>query len=501
MLNRRMLLRRAVGLAAARFLAGGAVASAASRVRPIVDPFTLGVASGEPSTDGFMLWTRLTGLHSDAAPGFEIAEDEGFRRIVRSGRAAAPVARGGAVHLEVRGLSPGHSYFYRFHLGGATSRVGRSRTIAARPEQVRLALTSCQHWEHGWFSAYRDMVAAAPDAVVQIGDYIYEKSFGTGPDVRSFGTPVPTTLADYRARHALYRTDPDLAAAHAALPFIVSWDDHEVENDYAGDQGALTDDPAAFLRLRAAAYQAYFEHMPLRPASLSSDGGYRLYRRFGWGDLVTLNMLDTRQYRTPHPAGPGGKVVVGAQGDVADRAQSMLGAAQEAWLADGLAHEAGRWTLIAQQTLFARLVLPQGPGSYYSDIWDGYAGNRARLSAQLASPAVRNAVVLGGDLHSFWINDLPRDFERPGALPIATEIVTSCLASRSGPDALFAGARDRNPHVRFLDNRHSGYVLLDLAPERLSADLRAVRDLTDPASRVVSLARFAIEDGRPGAIG
>ncbi len=500
MLNRRALLRRAVGLAAARFLAGGAVAGAAAQLRPNVDPFTLGVASGEPSIDGFMLWTRLVGLHGDAAPGFEIAEDEGFRRIVRSGRAAAPAARGGAVHLEVRGLRPGRTYFYRFHLGGATSRVGCTRTIAPRPDRVRLALTSCQHWEHGWFSGYRDMIAAAPDAVVQVGDYIYEKSFGTGPDVRRFGTPVPSTLADYRARHALYRTDPDLAAAHAALPFIVSWDDHEVENDYAGDHGALTVDPAAFLRLRAAAYQAYFEHMPLRPGSLGPDGGYRLFRRFGWGDLATLNMLDTRQYRTPHPAGPGGKVVIGKGGEAADPAASMLGAAQEAWLAEGLAREERRWTLIAQQTLFARLVLPQGPDSYYSDIWDGYAANRARLVAQLAGPSVRNGVVLGGDVHSFWVNDLLRDFRRPDAGPVATEIVTSCLASRNGPEALFAAARGRNPHVRFLDNRHAGYVLLDIGRDRLLADLRAVRDLADPASPVASLARVVIDDGRPGAI-
>lgn len=503
MVDRRHFLGGAAAIAAARFLAGGAIAGAATRPRLASDPFALGVASGEPATDGFVLWTRIAGLGRDAAPGFEIAEDEGFRRIVRSGRTTAPAARGGAVHLEIGGLRPGRPYFYRFHLGDAVSRTGRTATIAARPDRLRLALTSCQHWEQGWFSGYADMIDNGVEAVLQVGDYIYEKSFGAGPDVRSFGAPPPWTLDDYRVRHALYRTDPHLAAAHAALPFIVAWDDHEVENDYAGTEAGETRDPAAFLRRRTAAYQAYFEHMPLRPSALMPRGELGLYRRFHWGDLATVHVLDTRQYRTPHPCATPGEVggrIVDRCAEAIDPAATMLGSAQERWLAQGLAREQARWSLIAQQTLYARLALPGGADTRYSDIWDGYAAARDRTTAALTGPAVRNPVLLGGDVHSFWINDVKRDFARPEAAAVATEIVTSCLASRNGPDALFGPARSLNPHVRFLDNAHAGYVLLELTAGRLAIDLRAVASIADPGSRCTSLARFAVEDGRPGAV-
>ena len=500
MIGRRDMLTGAMALAATRFLAAARPVSAAP-VRIDHDPFGLGVASGEPASDGFVLWTRVAGLGRDVAVGYEIAEDEGFRRIVRQGRAPAPAGRGGAVHAEIRGLAAGRPYFYRFHLAGAVSRTGRTATIAADPITVKLALTSCQHWEQGWFSGYRDMIAQGAEAVLQVGDYIYEKSFGSGPDVRSFGTPDPVTLDDYRARHALYRTDPDLAAAHAALPFIVAFDDHEVENDYAGPFGVATADPAAFLRRRAAAYQAYFEHMPLNPSALRADGGLQLYRRFRWGRLAPVHMLDTRQYRTAHACATaterGGRILADCAAARDPRA-TMLGAAQEAWLRDGLASETARWSLVTQQTLFSRLVLPRGPDARYSDVWDGYAASRDRTIASLSQPAVRNAVLLGGDVHSFWINDVKRDFADPRSPTVATELVTSCLASRNGPAALFDPAPSLNPHVRYLDNAHAGYVLLDVTGKRIEIDLRAVTRLDDPQSPTTSLARHAVEDGRPG---
>ncbi|MDX3899703.1 MAG: alkaline phosphatase D family protein [Sphingobium sp.] len=487
-----------------RFLEGGARAQIRDTTPRLTgDPFALGVASGDPHSTGMVIWTRIMGLNTDVAVAYEVAEDEGFRRIVRSGRALAPMARSGCVHVEIEGLRPGRPYFYRFHLAGAVSRTGRLRTAPLAPDHARLALTACQHWEQGWFTAYRDMIAQAPDAVIQVGDYIYEKSFGSGPDVRSFGTPDPTTLEEYRARHALYRTDPDLADAHAALPFIVTWDDHEVENDYAGGEGVATVDPATFARRRAAAYQAYFEHMPIAPSRLRSNGEVRLYRRFGWGDLLSLHVLDTRQYRTPHPCESprerGGRVANGC-GERRAPDATMLGRPQEAWLADGLAREHARWSLIAQQTLFARLHLPGGPDAAYTDIWDGYAANRGRLIEALTRPNVRNPVLLGGDVHSFWLNGIKGDPERPDSPTVATEIVTSCLASRNGPEDLFAPARRLNPHVRFLDNAHAGYTLIDVHRERLSIDMRAVDDLTDLSSKCQSLARYAVEDGRPGAV-
>lgn len=505
MLDRRTLLSGAVALAAARFAHAGAAARVREvRPRLTADPFALGVASGDPAMDGFVLWTRVLGVAADVAVGWEVAEDEGFRRIVRAGRALAAKGRAGAVHVPVRGLGVGRRYFYRFHFGGAVSRTGRTATIAADPRTLRLALTSCQHWEQGWFSAYRDMIAQRPDAVLQVGDYIYEKSFGDGPNVRAFGTPDPRTLDEYRGRHALYRTDRDLADAHAALPFIVSWDDHEVENDYVADHGVATADPVAFARRRAAAYQAYFEHMPIDPARLLPSGEARLYRRFGWGGLASVHMLDTRQYRTPHPcAAPGqrgGQIVRGCTETAASEA-TMLGAAQEIWLRRGLHDERATWSLVTQQTLFSRLYLPQGRDAAYSDVWDGYVAARGRALDALAQPAVRNPVLLGGDVHSFWINDVKRDFGRPGSATIATEVVTSCLASRNGPDALFGPAQSLNPHVRFLDNAHAGYVLLEVTPKQLEIDLRAVDSLTNPKSTSRSLARYAIEAGRPGAVG
>lgn len=500
MIGRRDLLHGAMALAANRFLAAGQVTSAASP-RLAHDPFALGVASGEPASDGFVLWTKVVGLTRNVRLGYEIASDENFRAIIRSGHVDAPVGRGGAAHLEVRGLPPGRPFFYRFHLGDAVSRVGRTATIAADPARLRLALTSCQHWEQGWFSAYRDMVEQDVDAVLQVGDYIYEKSFGSGPNVRAFGTPDPLTLGDYRARHALYRTDPDLAAAHAAMPFIVAFDDHEVENDYAGVNGGITADPAAFLRRRAAAWQAYFEHMPLRPSAwLPAAGGLQLYRRFGWGRLATVHMLDTRQYRSslPCPGEKRGGQVVRACDAVGDPRATMLGARQEAWLDAGLARERSIWSLVAQQTLFSRLVLPQGPDARWSDMWDGYEAARSRVLTSLAQPAVRNAVVLGGDVHSFWLNNILADFGDPRSKIVASEVVTSCLASRNGPAALFDGAQPRNPHVRYHDNRHAGYALLNVVPERIDVDLRAVASLVEPTASCFSLERRSIEAGRPG---
>lgn len=502
MFDRRQLLRGAAALAATRF--AGAVSAARiddRRVTLTRDPFPLGVASGEPAVDGFILWTRIVGVEHDRRVAYEIAEDAAFRQIVRRGEALAAMGRGGAVHLVVKGLRPGRPYFYRFHFAGVASPVGRTVTVPRDPTRLKIALTSCQHWEQGWFTAYRDMRAKDCDLVLQVGDYIYEKSFGSGPNVRAFGAPDPETLDDYRARYALYRSDADLAAAHAAMPFVVTWDDHEVENDYAGDQGVETTNPRAFLERRAAAYQAYFEHMPLDPSVLRANGEVRLYRRIDWGALATLHVLDTRQYRTPHPcataAQRGGQVVERCAA-VVDPAATMMGAAQEHWLRAGLGRERARWSLVAQQTLFSRLALPQGPGAYYSDIWDGYVATRSRTLTALEQPSVRNAVILGGDVHSFWLNDIRHDFDRPETAPIASEIVTSCLASRNGPVALFSPAQGLNPHVRYLDNAHAGYVLLDIAKDHIGVDVRAVGNLTDRASPVRSLAYRTIEDRRPG---
>lgn len=497
-MQRRGLLRAAVALAAARFTAAGAVQAAPGTPRFTADPFSLGVASGEPRQDGVVLWTRCMGAETDVALGWDVAEDEDFRRIVRRGWVTAPRARGGAAHVEVRDLRPGRPYWYRFHVGGVVSPVGRTQTIPLAPQRLRLALASCQHWEQGWFTAYRDMLAQGVDAILHVGDYIYEYGFGPGPNVRSFGASEPRDLDGFRARHALYRTDPDLRRAHAEAPFIVTWDDHEVQNDYAGPYGVKDVDPDVFLRVRAAAYQAYFEHMPLSPAALRPNGEVRLYRRFAWGNLASLHVLDTRQYRDVQPCLPANDrkarpIAPCPELERPDR--TMLGRAQEAWLSAGLAGSRARWTLLGQQTLFSPLALPE-PTPVWGDFWDGYPAARSRLKAELAR--TQNPVVLGGDLHSFWLCDVQEDAGRSAPRAVGTEIVTTCLASHNGPEALFQAARPLNPHVRFLDNAHAGYALLDITEERLSGDLRVVSDLLDPSATTTSLRRFDIVNGRAG---
>jgi alkaline phosphatase D len=499
--SRRTLIIAASGLALAR---ASAARGLETRRSATTDPFALGVASGDPNQDGFVLWTRLSAggqpLDAPAVPvTWEIALDETFRRIVRHGRAAASPALAHAVHVEVAGLEPGRSYWYRFHALGATSAVGRAVTAPLRATSARLAVTSCQHFEMGWFTPYRDLVDAQPDLVLQLGDYIYENSYANQPKVRTFGAPEPTDLDGYRRRYALYKSDPDLRAAHQIAPWVVTWDDHEVENDYADLANLKALDPAAFAQRRAAAYQAYFEHMPLRPSLWAQPGGPRLYRHLAWGDLFSLPVLDGRQYRSNQACNPlhqsGNKARAAcAEIDAPDR--TMLGAPQEAWLSSRLAAETRPWTLLAQQTVVARLDTPEG---VMIDQWDGYGAARAKLMADLRRPSVRNPVVLSGDIHSFWVNDLKADFKDEAGPVVGTEIVTACLAGARTPKARFGDAMNRNAHVRYSELDRSGYALLDVTPKTLSVDLRASDDQTANASPVRSMARFVVESGRPGA--
>ena len=387
--SRRKLLKYAGAIAATRFLD---VRMGASAEIPdaVANPFALGVASGEPTIAGFTIWTRLVAGGLGLFPvnaiqvRWEVAEDYGFRQIVCSGEAHAGINRAHSVHVDINGLKPACTYFYRFHAAGKVSRVGRAMTLPAAADSFRLALTACQHWEHGYFHAYRDMCAQKPQIILQVGDYIYEKSFGAGPDVRSFPSENPHSLNEYRARHALYKTDPDLQNAHAFCPWLVSPDDHEVENDYAGSTGAATSDPAAFLARRTAAYQAYIEHMPLSQARIQSLVRPRFHRRLKIGDLAELVLLDTRQFRSRQPCMPGSAASSGfVMEDCSERhseGRSMLGAQQDAWLRRHLEQPTSAWTVIAQQTLFAPInVGSNGDIKYWSDIWDGYPDCREQI--------------------------------------------------------------------------------------------------------------------------
>lgn len=489
------MLQAACALALGRTLVAKAHADAVQpdpRPRLQADPFALGVASGDPHRTGFTLWTRLIGadLISLEAPmrvTWEIAEDDGFRRIVRAGAVIAAAGSGHSLHIDIDGLRPGRVYFYRFQAGGARSTTGHARTLPREAARFRIALTSCQHWEHGHFNAYADMCAHEPDIVVQLGDYIYEKSFGVGPDIRRFPLGDPHDLYGYRARHALYKTEPFLCEAHRLTTWIASPDDHEVENDYAGAVGGVTRDPADFMRRRTAAYQAYLEHMPLSLARRWQGGSARFYGSMDIGNLVRLYLLDTRQHRALQPCAPIGQ----AQGaltprtcsDLESPSRSILGAAQEAWATSSFRNAQPIWTVIAQQTLFSPLELAQAPESMiWSDAWDGYPHSRRVFMDALASGSAKNTLILGGDVHSFWHNEIAHAGRRVGH-----EIVTSCLASRNAPQALFQDVQARNPHVRFTDNRHAGYVLIELAPRSALIDYRAVDSLTVQGARSRSL--------------
>ncbi len=518
------------GLAVGTLAASGLASCAATPKLPDLagrDPFTLGVAAGEPGPDGFVLWTRLAPepLWPDpAAPGgltagdvvlrYEIAADDGMRTIVQSGDAVAEAAYAHSVHLEVHGLRPGRPYWYRFTGGGAQSRVGRAWTAPAAGQplgQLRFGFVSCANYEHGYFAAYRHLADEAPDLVLFLGDYIYEYVERSRPTVRRHSDDVEaTTLPTYRNRYAQYRLDPDLQRLHAQSPALITWDDHEVQDDYADRWSKTFDDPEDFLRRRAAAYQAFYEHMPLRPGRSRPRGpALRLYDRFAYGDLVEFSMLDERQYRSREacarpPNAGGGHVEFDAMcAERRDPSRSILGAPQEAWLFDGLARSEARWNILAQGVLMAQLrqrVPLIGIVGHWTDAWDGYPASRDRLLAHLEASRVSNPVVLSGDLHSFWVNDLKKDFDDPGSPTVATEFVGTSISSIGPSYAEFMAWMPDNPHVHFFDSRPRGYVFVELTPGRMTTHLRVLSDVRDPRATLSTLRSYVVESGRPGAI-
>jgi alkaline phosphatase D len=513
-LSRRQLLSGAGALATLAMTGHALAGCARARTRFSDHPFKLGVASGDPRPDGVVLWTRLIpdplrrdgGMGPDPVTvGWEVAEDERMQRVVQKGTGVATADLAHSVHVELQGLEPARWYWYRFHVGDEVSRVARTRTAPrpdARPERLRFAFASCQHWEFGHYAAYHHMLSDGLDLVVHLGDYIYETS-AKAPPVRRHDLPEATDLEGYRRRYALYKSDADLQAAHAAYPWVVTWDDHEVSNDYANDRSEHRDDPAAFLRRRAGAYQAYYEHMPLRRSTLPHGPDMRLYRDFGWGTLADFFVLDGRQYRAVQPCGegrPGGGQLVTDCAARLDPARALLGAAQEQWLFDGLGRVQSRWTILAQQQLMAQLRQRNRAGAeaYWTDGWDGYAGARQRVLAQLRDRRVPNPVVIGGDIHSYWVTDLKVDFAE-SAPAVATEFVGTSISSPGIPYDRVARLLPDNPHVRFFDSRPRGYVRCTVTPERWLTELRALESAADPRTAISTLASFVVESGRPGA--
>ena len=475
-------------------------------------PFTLGVASGAPLPTGVVLWTRLApeplnggGMGRGAVSvRWEVADDDAFARIVRSGSVDAVAAWGHSVHVEVEGLAPARSYSYRFIAGDEVSPIGRTRTAPAAadtPARLRFGVASCQHFEHGYYGAHRHLAAEDLDLMVFVGDYIYEGAARTG-DVRRHRGGEARTLTDYRNRHAQYKTDRDLQRLHATVPWLVTWDDHEVDNNYAGARSESLD--PSFRRRRAAAYQAYFEHMPLRASARPTPARMVLRARHDWGRLARFHVLDGRQRRSPQACPPAGR---GGGNMVDDRCRelraperTMLGEHQERWLANGLRATPEGWNLIAQQTLVARAAVTVGRRRRFSsDAWDGYPAARDRLFAAIADSGLGSCVVLSGDAHCAFVADLKRDFDDERAAPIATELCGTSTTTRGRPQSRTDAIVRENPHILYGESARRGYLVLDVTSERCTARLRAIADAADRDTEVVTAATFAVDAGRPGA--
>ncbi len=515
-MQRRELHRLALAWALSAW-AGVPGAHAAAR-RPLggprwqADPFALGVASGQPRPDGVVFWTRLVFSPADMAQQAlpqrvrcEVFADEALRQPVRQWEVETDARRGHSVHVVAGGLQPGTRYWYRFVCGDAASPVGRTRTAPHAGERVgllRIAQASCQHYEQGWYAAHREIAQRELDFVLFLGDYIYESS-NAKYRLRAHQGGVPMTLDDYRARHAQYKSDADLRACHAAHPWVMTWDDHEVVNDYANDLDNRYSDPQAFLRRRAAAYQAYFEHMPLRIGpDAEQPHRMRIHERMVWGQLAELWTLDCRQHRhhqaCPDPNRGGARVVIGCDA-LQEAGRSMLGAEQEDWLMQGLAASTRRWKVLAQSTQMSSsgVATPMGRSSF-NDAWDGYPLARERLLAGIQQARLEDVLVLGGDVHMNVAAQLrlrPNDERSP---IVASEIVTTSVSSRGMGERLLASIREHNPDLCHARADERGYTWLEVRPEGVRASFRATPFPARSDSVLREQAQFLVQSGHAG---
>lgn len=473
-------------------------------------PFTLGVASGDPEPDGVVIWTRLapSPLTGDGLPPipiatqWEVATDESFTNIVRSGTTNATPQLGHSVHVEVTGLKPYRWYFYRFHVGKQTSPTGRTRTapdLQSTPDQIRFAFTSCQHYESGYFNGYPHMQQEDLDLVVHLGDYIYEYGGQDNRPRKHLGREIES-LADYRTRYSQYRLDTMLQETHRLFPWIVTWDDHEFDNNYANlvseEQGVS---PEAFLTRRKNAYQAYYEFMPLRRRSFPQGPNMTLYRGCQYGQLANFHILDTRQYRTDQPNGDHQKPMTGK---VFDPKATMLGKLQEEWLMSNLLQSNATWNVLAQQVMMAPLNRGEGNDRRYSmDQWPGYEISRRRLLDFFHNERISNPVVLTGDIHVNWVNDLQLDFENPDSPIVGTELVgTSMTSGGNGgkPIREYERAANQNDFVRW-HNTNRGYVSCQVSPQEWTTHFRVTPQVEEPDSPMMTASSFVIEEGEAGA--
>ncbi|MCW2815474.1 MAG: Alkaline phosphatase [Nocardioides sp.] len=485
---------------------------------PQGDPFTLGVASGDPDHRSVVLWTRLVpeplapdgGMPRQAtAVEWQVSRDPGFSSLERHGSVRAVPGLAHSVHVEADGLAPDREWFYRFRWNGHVSPVGRTRTApapGAKTDRLDFAFASCQNYVDGYWPSYRHIAADDLDLVVFLGDYVYEGRLGAVGKERSVAIPSEyrggtQDLLGWRLRYTLYKQDLDLQLAHARSPWLVTWDDHEVVNDYAGTQSQYAGG-ADISAMRAAAYQAWFEHQPVRISSRpTADGGARIHKRLRWGRLAQVDLVDGRQYRDVPPCGWGEAPACSA---AYEPSVTMLGTEQEQWLYDGLKKSKAQWDVLASNVMLARLDHDGPDGDrLWHDAWDGFPAARQRLIGAWREAGTRNPVVITGDWHSTFVNDIHADFDQPGSPVVAAEFVGTSLSSngdRTPYGPYYGPMVPFNPHIRFFDGDRRGHVRCTVDREQFRADLEMVTTVTRADAPRSTLASFAVQDGRPGAV-
>ena len=507
-LDRRSFVLATSSLAAAALWSSRAVGAVTQRPKFSSYPFALGVASGDPSPDGMVLWTRLApspldggGMNDDQIEvSWMVAEDEAMTKVVKKGKMTARPDWAHSVHVEVEGLWPDRWYWYQFKAGSEVSQIGRTRTMplpGAMPDRLRFAFASCQHYESGYYTAFEHMVREDLDLIVHLGDYIYE---GAGKEnrIRKHTGQEIESVSDYRNRYALYKSDPALQGAHAAAPWLVTWDDHEVDNNYAADisQDAGVDREGFLLR-RANAYKAYYEHMPLRLSSLPQGPDMLLYRKVSFGDLADFFVLDTRQYRTDQPCGDRKSVICE---EAMNPNNTMLGKEQREWLMDGMEKSPAEWNVLAQQVMVAQHDRDYTEEVGFSmDKWTSCEVERLKLLEFMGQSEIRNPVVLTGDIHSNWANELWMEALDPNSKAVGVEFVGTSISSggngKRTPDHIDEIKRD-NPFVKF-HNVERGYVSCDVTQKEWKTHYRTVEYVEQKGASLNTRASFVVENGRP----
>jgi len=490
-----------------------AIAAPTDKTRAWVEnPFALGVASGRPRADSVVLWTRVLFGEQDRAMGtdalrvqVEVFADAALKHRVQKIEVVTDATRAHSVHVHVQHLQPSTHYWYRFSQGAAFSAVGHTRTapaLNADVRELRMALSSCQHFEQGQYIAHAEIAKQPLDFVLFMGDYIYESS---NPQyaIRKHNGEEPKTLSQYRARYEQYKRDPMLQAAHAAHPWVLMWDDHEVVNDYANDQDRNYTDPQQMLLRRAAAYQAYFEHQPLLLGpDAHNPANMHLYDQLSWGKLADLWTLDCRQYRSAQacrdPVRGGGRMVVQCD-ELSDPTRSMLGTAQERWLTDGLSQSKRQWKLIGQATQISATSVPTPVGrSYWNDAWDGYPEARKRLLQTVVDAKLRNVVTLGGDVHCNVAANLRLEPNNPQSPIVASEFVTTSITSRGLGDKPAALIRESNADLLHYRSDERGYSLITVTPQEVRCDFRTTKFPAGSEAGLKTQASYVVKNGQPG---